>query len=61
MRRIDRYIVSSVSSSILLVMLVVLSLDMVFAFVAEVEDLSGGYQVPEAITFVLTTLAKKNL
>jgi lipopolysaccharide export system permease protein len=59
MRRIDRYIVSSVSASILLVMLVVLSLDMVFAFVAEVEDLSGGYQVPEAITFVLTTLPRR--
>ncbi len=59
MRRIDRYIVSSVSASILLVMLVVLSLDMVFAFVAEVEDLNGGYQVPEAIVFVLTTLPRR--
>lgn len=59
MRRIDRYIVSSVSASILLVMLVVLSLDLVFAFLAEVEDLKGDYQTVDALLFVLTTVPRR--
>ncbi len=59
MRRIDRYIVSTVASSMLLVMAVVLSLDVVFAFVAEMEELKNQYQVTEAGIYVLTTLPRR--
>jgi len=59
MRRIDRYIVANVASSMLLVMAVVLSLDLVFAFVAEMEELRNDYQIFEAIVYVMTTLPRR--
>lgn len=59
MRRIDRYIVSSVASSMLLVMAVVLSLDCIFGFIAEMEDLKRQYQTTQAFWFVLTTLPRR--
>lgn len=59
MRRIDRYIVSSVASSVLLVLAVVLSLDFLFGFIAETEQLKKDYQVFEAFLFVLTTLPRR--
>lgn len=42
-----------------MVMLVVLSLDLVFAFLAEIEDLKGDYETPEALLYVLTTLPRR--
>lgn len=59
MRRIDRYIVSSVSASMILVLAVVLSLDFLFALIAEMEELKNDYQAYEAFKFVLTTLPRR--
>ena len=59
MRRIDRYIVSSVAASMVLVMAVVLSLDFIFGFIAEMEDLQSNYQTSEAFWFVVTTLPRR--
>ncbi len=59
MRRIDRYIVSTVASSMLLVMAVVLSLDFMFAYIGEMDELKSDYQVWEAFVFVLTTLPRR--
>lgn len=59
MRRIDRYIVSTIASSMLLVLAVVISLDFVFAFVAEMEELKNDYQVAQALAFVFTTLPRR--
>lgn len=59
MRRIDRYIVSNVAAAMLLVMAIVLSLDFMFAFIAEMEELKGNYQVFEAFVFVFTTLPRR--
>jgi lipopolysaccharide export system permease protein len=59
MRRLDRYIVANVAAAMLLVMLIVLSLDVMFAFIAEMDELAGNYQVVEALLFVLTTLPRR--
>jgi len=59
MRRLDRYIVANVAAAMLLVMAIVLSLDFMFAFIAEMEELEGNYQVLEAFIFVLTTLPRR--
>ncbi len=59
MRRINRYIVRTVAASMLLVAAVVLSLDLLFAFMAEVNDLSEHYGLFDAALFVLTTLPRR--
>jgi len=59
MRRIDRYIVSSVASAMLLVMAIVLSLDFLFAFIGEMDELTNQYQAIEALMFVVTTLPRR--
>jgi len=59
MRRLDRYIVSSVSSAMLLVMAIVLSLDFLFAFISEMNELTNDYQALEALMFVMTTLPRR--
>lgn len=59
MRRIDRYIVSTVASSIILVLTIVLLLDIVFAFVAEVDELKAEYQIAEAAYYLAATLPRR--
>ena len=59
MRRLDRYIVSSVAAAMLLVMAIVLSLDFLFAFIAEMDDLKNNYQSIDALLFLLTTLPRR--
>jgi lipopolysaccharide export system permease protein len=58
-RRIDRYIVSTVAASMLLVMAIVLSLDFLFAFIGEIDELKNNYQLVEALTFVVMTLPRR--
>jgi len=43
----------------LLVMVVVLSLDLIFAFIAELEDTENNYQTVEALLYVLLTLPRR--
>ncbi len=59
MRQLDRYIVSTVSSAMFLVLLVVLSLDLVFAFIAETEEFKNNYQFVEALRYVATTVPRR--
>ncbi len=59
MRRLDRYIVSTVAAAMLLVMAIVLSLDFMFAFIGEMDELEGNYQTIEALIFVFTTLPRR--
>ena len=59
MRKLDHYIISTVAASTLLVLMVVLSLDLVFGFIAELEELKNNYQVTEAFQFILTTLPRR--
>lgn len=59
MRLIDRYIVSTVASSILLVLSIVLLLDLVFALVAEVDELKADYQILDALYFLVATIPRR--
>ena len=59
MRRLDRYIVSNVAASMLLVMAIVLSLDFLFAFIAEMDELKNNYQSLDALLFLLTTMPRR--
>ncbi|QJD60418.1 LPS export ABC transporter permease LptG [Pseudomonas sp. gcc21] len=59
MRRLDRYIGNSVLSSVLLVSLIVLGLDLLFAYIGELEDLEGGYGAVQALGYVVLTLPRR--
>lgn len=59
MHKIDRYVMSTVGGAMFLVMVVVLSLDLIFAFIAELEDTENDYQTLEALMYVLLTLPRR--
>ena len=59
MRRIDRYIVSNVAAAMMLVLAIVLSLDVMFAFIGEMDSLKANYQIFEAFLYVVTTLPRR--
>lgn len=56
MRQLDRYIGFSVLSSVLIVSMIVLGLDLLFAYINELDGLRGDYGAIEALFYVgLTT------
>ncbi|RMF19010.1 MAG: LPS export ABC transporter permease LptG [Gammaproteobacteria bacterium] len=59
MRRLDRYIVSTVSGAMLLVLVVVLALDLVFALIGEMEDLKKDYQALQAMLYIFYTIPRR--
>jgi len=59
MRKIDRYVMSTVGGAMLLVMVVVLALDMIFALIAELDDTRNDYQTLEALLYVVLTLPRR--
>lgn len=59
MRRLDRYIMGNVGGAIFLVMMVVLSLDLVFGYIAELDDVRADYQALEAAMYMLFTLPRR--
>lgn len=59
MRKIDRYVMTTVGGAMFLVMLVVLSLDLIFAFIAELDDAKNDYQMLQALSFVFMTLPRR--
>ncbi len=59
MIKLDRYIVRSVLTAVSLVLVVVISLDLVFGFLAEMEDAKNDYGAWQAIQFVVTTMPRR--
>lgn len=59
MRRIDGYVMRTVGGAMLLVMVVVLSLDIIFAFIAELDDTRNNYQTLQALWYVFLTLPRR--
>ena len=59
MRRLDRYIMGNVGGAMFLVMLVVLSLDLVFGYIAELDDTRNDYQAMEAALYMALTLPRR--
>lgn len=56
MSRLSRYISGFVGGAILLVLFLVLALDMIFALVNELDNLTGQYTFIQAIYYVLLTV-----
>lgn len=59
MRKLDGYVMRTVGGAMFLVMVVVLSLDLIFAFIAELDDTEGGYQTLQALMYVFLTLPRR--
>lgn len=59
MRKIDGYVMRTVGGAMFLVMVVVLSLDLIFGFIAELEDTRNDYQTLEALWYVALTLPRR--
>ena len=58
-KKLDRYIAGNVAGSILLMLVLVVGLDAVFAFTDQLEDLEGDYQTLQALQYVGLTLFKR--
>jgi lipopolysaccharide export system permease protein len=58
-RKIDQYVMRTVGGAIFLVMVVVLSLDLIFGFIAELEDARNDYQTLQALWYVFMTLPRR--
>ena len=59
MRRLDRHIGSAVLLSILVVLAVILGLDLLFAYINELDELKGGYGAAQALNFTLLSLPRR--
>lgn len=59
MHKIDGYVMRTVGGAMFLVMVVVLSLDVIFAFIAELEDTRNDYTTLQALWYVFLTLPRR--
>lgn len=59
MHRLDRYVMTNVAGAMFLVMVVVLSLDLVFGFIAELDDARNDYQAVQALQYMALTLPRR--
>lgn len=59
MKLLDWYIAKAVFFAVLVVLLIVVGLDAIFAFVAELEELEGDYQAIEALFYILLTTPRR--
>lgn len=59
MRKLDRYIVTTVAGAMVLVLVVVLSLDLLFGYIAELDDTQGDYQALQALWYIILTLPRR--
>lgn len=59
MRRIDGYIMRTVGGAVFLVMVVVLSLDLIFAVIGELDNIRNNYQILSALWYVCLTLPRR--
>ncbi len=56
MRQLKSYIARSVSASVVIVLVVMLSLDVIAGLVDELSDLKGGYVFVEAVLYVMLSI-----
>lgn len=59
MRLLARHVSRTVLAAMAIVLLLLLGLDLVFSFIAELEDLRGNYRVPQALAYVLLTAPRR--
>lgn len=56
---LSRYVSRTVMAAMLLVLFLLLGLDVVFSFIAELEDLKADYRAPQALLYVLLTSPRR--
>lgn len=56
---LPRYVSRTVLGAMLLVLLLLLGLDVVFSFIAELEELRADYRAPQALIYVLLTSPRR--
>jgi len=59
MRLIDRYIMSSVISGVLIALLIIMSLAGFFSFLGQIGELNNNFGILQAIQYVLLTLPRR--
>lgn len=59
MRKINRYIASSVTGAVSMVLLVIMALLLIAAFVDEVGSLRGDYNMSEMLIYVMLTMPRR--
>lgn len=59
MRLLDRHIGKSIFFSVLTVALIIVGLDLLFAYISELEDLEGDYGAVEALTYIFLTTPRR--
>lgn len=59
MHKLDRYVMRTVGGAMFLVMVVVLSLDLIFGFIAELGDARNDYQMLQALGYVFMTVPRR--
>ncbi|MGI0115713.1 LPS export ABC transporter permease LptG [Zooshikella sp. RANM57] len=59
MRRLDRYIGRHVLGAVLVVLLIIVALDTLFGFVAQLESMRANYQMAEVLEYTLLTIPKR--
>lgn len=59
MKILDHYVAKSVILATLVVVMVIVSLDTIFALVAEVDELRGGYQLTQALQYIVMRLPRR--
>lgn len=59
MKILDRYIRRSVLGAFIIVLMIIVGLDLLSAFLAELEELGGAYQTKEALRYVLMSFPRR--
>lgn len=59
MRKLDAYIANNVILATLVVIIVIVSLDSIFALIGEIDDLRGAYQLPQALQYIGMRLPRR--
>lgn len=59
MKLLARHVSRTVLAAMAIVLLLLLGLDLVFSFIAELEDLRGNYRLPQALQFILLTAPRR--
>src|SRR5690554_1690732 len=59
MRKLDAYIANNVILATLVVIIVIVSLDSIFALIGEIDDLRGGYQLSQALQYISMRLPRR--
>ena len=59
MRKLDRYVGLTVLASMMVVLIIIVFLDTLFGFMAQLDAMRANYQLPEVARFMMLTMPKR--